>query len=99
MLQNEYRQALKNSEILSDFSFLIGDAGTKGHFFYNQIGKINENLNFELNMQSVKGDNYLKNHKLLETSSLLNDDNLLVSNLDLIILQLLRKWSSKYLFC
>ena len=83
LLQNEYRQALKNSEILSDFSFLIGDAGTKGHFFYNQIGKINENLNFELNMQSVKGDNYLKNHKLLETSSLLNDDNLLVSNLDL----------------
>ena len=31
---------LKNSNILSDFSFLIGDAGTKGHFFYNQIGKI-----------------------------------------------------------
>ena len=83
LLQNEFRQALKNSEVLSDFSFLIGDAGTKGHFFYNQIGKINENLNFELNLQSVEGDNYLKNHKLLETSSLLNDDNLLVSNLDL----------------
>ena len=34
-------------------------------------------------MQSVEGDNYLKNHKLTETSDLLNDDNLLVSNLDL----------------
>ena len=83
LLQNEYRQVLKNSEILSDFSFLIGDAGTKGHFFYNQIGKINENLNFELNLQSVEGDNYLKKHKLIETSNLINDDNLLVSNLDL----------------
>ena len=83
LLQNEYRQALEKSEILSDFSFLIGDAGTKGHFFYNQIGRINNNLDFELNLQSVEGDNYLKNHKLTETSDLLNDDNLLVSNLDL----------------
>ena len=40
--QNEYRQALKNSNILSDFSFLIGEAGTKGHFFYNQIGNLME---------------------------------------------------------
>ena len=38
-LQNEYRQVLKNSKINSDFSFLIGETGTKGHFFYNQIGK------------------------------------------------------------
>ena len=83
LLQNEYRQALKNSEVISDFSFLIGEAGTKGHFFYNQVGNINENLNFELNLQGVEGDNYLKNHKLIDTSNLISDDNLLVSNLDL----------------
>ena len=65
LLQNEFRQDLKNSEILSDFSFLIGDAGTKGHFFYNQVGSLNDNLNFQLNLQGVDGDNYLKNHKLL----------------------------------
>ncbi len=83
LLQNEYRQALKNSNVLSDFSFLIGDAGTKGHFFYNQIGNIKNDLDFELNLQAVEGDNYLKNHKLTETSRLINDDNLLISNLDL----------------
>ena len=83
LLQNEYRQDLKNSKILSDFSFLIGDAGTKGHFFYNQLGNINNNLNFEINLQSVEGDNYLKNHKLMETSPLIKDDNLLISNFDL----------------
>ena len=83
LLQNEYRQALKNSNILSDFSFLIGDAGTKGHFFYNQFGKLKNDLNFELNLQAVEGDNYLKNHKLTETSTLITDDNLLISNLDL----------------
>ena len=82
MLQNEFRQELKNSKILSDFSFLIGDAGTKGHF-YNQFGNVNNNLNYELNLQSVEGDNYLKNHKLVDTSSLINNDNLLISNFDL----------------
>ena len=37
MVQNEYRQALEKSDILSDFSFLLGEHGTKSHFFYNQI--------------------------------------------------------------
>ena len=82
LLQNEYRQALKNSNILSDFSFLVGEAGTKGHLFYNQIGEINK-TNFELNIQNVKGDNYLKTHKLKDNSSLIVDDSVLVSNLDL----------------
>ena len=83
LLQNEYRQALKNSNILSDFSFLIGEAGTKGHLFYNQIGKINKNTDFELNIQNVKGDNYLKTHKLKDNSLIIKDDSVLVSNLDL----------------
>ena len=83
LLQNEYRQALKNSNILSDFSFLIGEAGTKGHLFYNQIGEINNNTDFELNIQNVKGDNYLKTHKLKDNSLIIKDDSVLVSNLDL----------------
>ena len=83
LLQNEYRQVLNNSNILSDFSFMLGDAGTKGHFFYNQLGKFNDDLSFELNLQSVEGDNYLKNHKLKDTSSLIKDNNILISNLDL----------------
>ncbi len=83
LLQNEYRQALKNSNILSDFSFLIGEVGTKGHLFYNQVGEVNDFTNFEINLQNVKGDNYLKRHKLIETSSLIDNDNLLISNLDI----------------
>jgi len=83
LLQNEYRQVLEDSKILTDFSFLVGDAGTKGHFFYNQIGNTNNNLNFEINLQNVDGDNYLKKHNLKENSSLIKDDNLLLSNIDL----------------
>ena len=40
---------------------MFGEAETKGHFFYNQIGKLNENLDYQLNLQNVEGDNYLKN--------------------------------------
>ncbi len=83
LMQNEYRQALQNSNILSDFSFLVGNAGTKGHLFYKQSGKIDNIANFDLNLQNVKGDNYLKTHKLMEGSSLITSDSLLLSNLDL----------------
>jgi LPS-assembly protein len=83
LLQNEYRQVLLNSNIKSDFSFLVGNEGTKSHLFYNQFGKIKDNVTFKLNLQGVEGDNYLKNHKLSETSSLIEDDGLLLSNLDI----------------
>ena len=62
---------------------MIGNEGTKSHLFYNQVGNFNDNLNYNLNIQDVKGDNYLKNHKLIETSNLITDDSLLLSNFDL----------------
>ncbi|MDC3000537.1 LPS export ABC transporter periplasmic protein LptC [Candidatus Pelagibacter sp.] len=83
LLQNEYRQVLKDSEIISDFSFMFGEAGTKGHFFYNQFGKFSNTLNYEINLQNVEGDNYLKKYDLKENSKLIKNDNLLSSNLDL----------------
>ena len=83
LIQNEYRQALERSQIKSDFSVMIGQLGTKSHFFFNQIGKHNEYTNYELNFQTVKGDNYLKNHNLKESSDLIKDENLLLSNFDI----------------
>ena len=83
LLQNEYRQALKYSNILSDFSFLIGEEGTNSHLFYNQVGIFNSKASYELNLQKVKGDNYLKRHNLLYSSPLINDEKLLLSNLDI----------------
>ncbi len=83
LLQNEYRQILKNSKILSDFSFLVGKEGTKGHFFYNQFGKVDQNLDYSINLQTVEGDNYLKKHNLKENSKLILDENVLLSDLNL----------------
>ena len=82
MFQNEYRQAFEKSNLLSDFSFLLGNTGTKGHFFYNQVGDLNNKSNYELNVQTVKGDNYLKTYKLVDTSNLIKNDSLLLSNFD-----------------
>ena len=83
LLQNEYRQALENSDILSEFSFLVGDHGTKSHIFFNQIGKFNSKTKYELNLQDVNGDNYLKTHNLDKSSKLISNDNLLLSNFDI----------------
>ena len=83
LFQNEYRQYLEKSKILSDFSVLIGSEGTKSHLFYNQIGQLKEKLSYKLNIQDVKGDNYLKKHKLALTSPLIKNESLLLSNLDL----------------
>ncbi len=83
MLQNEYRQALENSSIISDFSFLVGSDGTKSHFFYNQFGELNKNTNYEINLQDVKGDNYLKRYQLALTSPIIKSESVLSSNFNL----------------
>ena len=83
MLQNEYRQALQYSNITSDFSFLVGSDGTKAHFFYNQFGELNQNTNYEINLQDVKGDNYLKRYQLGLNSPIIKSESVLTSNLNL----------------
>ena len=83
MLQNEYRQVLENAKIQSDFSFLFGQHGTKSHFFYSQFGDLNTNLSYDLNLQDVKGDNYIKTHSLKQTTPLIERDDYLLSNFDL----------------
>ena len=83
LLQNEYRQVLEDSKVLSDFGFLVGNDGTKAHLFYNQIGNFDNIANYVINLQSVKGDNYLKTHDLKETSLLVKNTDLLLSNLSI----------------
>ncbi len=83
MLQNEYRQVLESGKIQSDFSFLFGEHGTKSHFFYSQFGELNSNLSYDLNLQDVKGDNYIKTHSLKQTTPLIDRDDYLLSNFDL----------------
>ena len=83
LLQNEFRQILKDSSVLSEFGFLVGKDGTKAHLFYNRIGSYNSRFDYELNLQNVKGDNYIKTHNLGENSLLIQNTDVLQSNINL----------------
>ena len=69
LIQNEYRQANRESDFIADFSFLNEEnSSTNSHIF----SKFNKNLSFynfdetnlEINLQSTNNDTYLKRYKL-----------------------------------
>ena len=86
LLQNEYREATKDGDIITDTSlFFNKNEKVEGHLFYN----LNKNLklnnfdssNINLNFEQVSNDTYLKANKL--QSPLINDYDLLESSVKL----------------
>jgi len=63
ILQTEYRQAYKNSDLITDIGLYKEDSQTKSHLFYNLKGK-KDNSNFELNLEKVSNDTFLKINKI-----------------------------------
>ena len=59
LIQTEYRQVNKNSKFISDFSFNKNN-NTKSHFFSNFISNFQDQAKFELNIEKVSNDKYLK---------------------------------------
>ena len=59
LVQTEYRQANKNSDLIFDFSIFADDNSTKNHFFAD-ISSINQNQNLNFHIERVNNDNYLK---------------------------------------
>ena len=80
-IQTEYRQEFKNSSFVSDLSFNNND-NSNSHFFSTLKGEI-ENSFYEMKIQSVSNDNYLKryqvssplikNYSVLESSFLIEE--------------------------
>ena len=64
LLQTEYREANKNSDLILDFSINRGEGVTKRHFFSNILGKNEKGDDFEFNLEHVTNDDYLKAHKI-----------------------------------
>ena len=83
ILQSEYREAFINSNLISDFSINNDENNTNTHFFAKLDGKLNDSTEFDLQIQNVTNDNYLKIHDLKESSPLITDDSVLTSNLTL----------------
>ena len=79
LLQSEYRQANKNSNIISDFSINKNNKTTT-HFFSNVIRDFNNNSKIELNVETVSDDSYLKLNDI--NSPLINNKSKLYSYLN-----------------
>ena len=82
ILQSEYRQSYKNSNLISDFSYNNDGKNSNTHLFANLSGKIDQSTNLNFSYQSVSNDNYLKIHDLSKSSALIKDESLLTSQLN-----------------
>ena len=86
LLQTEYRQANKNSNHFSDFSFYNEkDKNSKSHFFYKYDKSMNlsyfQNSNLVLNIEKTSNDTYLKASKL--KSPIIEDYDILENSIGL----------------
>ena len=76
LLQTEYRQANKNSDLVLDFSFNKDSSNTKNHFFADVSSKKQNNI-LDFHLESVSNDNYLKKNNI--KSSIMEDNSTLHS--------------------
>ena len=88
LLQNEYREVNKNSNLDTDFS-ILADKGnnSESHLFFNLDKNVNSK-NFrqsklELKIEQVSNDTYLRANKI--NSPLINDYDVLENSLKLIL--------------
>ena len=63
LLQTEYRQDNKNSDVIFDFSINKDDSKTKNHIFADIIST-KEDKTFNFHLEKVSNDNYLKVHDI-----------------------------------
>ena len=84
LLQNEYRQVEKNLDHIMDIGLFTSelndnDEGSKSHFFSNTKINLNNNLfyntNFEINLEQVSHETYLKKYK--PPSELIKNENVM----------------------
>ncbi len=80
ILQSEYREAFKNSDLIVDFSFNRDD-NTNTHMFAELNGNIDDKTEYTLQVQNVTNDNYLKIHDIKEYTELIKNDSTLNSYL------------------
>ena len=85
LLQNEYRQVNKNSNIKTDFSILSNKNDFESHFFYNLEQDISfknfTQSSFSLKVEKVSNDTYLKSNKII--SPIINDYDTLETSVEL----------------
>ena len=78
ILQSEFREAFKNSNLIADFS-INRKENTSTHFFAELDGEIDDQTKYSLQIQNVTNDNYLKIHDIKDYTSLVDSDSTLTS--------------------
>ena len=80
IFHTEYREAFKNSNLKTDFSFNRNDNDTNSHIFLNLDGKLENNINYGLKVENVNNDNYLKIHDIKSYTPIIRSDSILSSS-------------------
>ena len=81
ILHTEYREAFENSKLKTDFSFNKNHDETNLHFFANLNGVIDDKTTFDLNLENVNNNNYLKIHDIKSYTPIIKNDSVLTSHL------------------
>ncbi len=83
IFHTEYREAFNNSNLKTDFSFNRKDSSTSSHIFANLNGKFNGGTTFDLKLQNVNNDNYLKIHDIKSYTPIIDSDSVLNSHFEI----------------
>tara|TARA_Y200000002_G_scaffold327843_1_gene291143 strand:+ start:2268 stop:4661 length:2394 start_codon:yes stop_codon:yes gene_type:complete len=82
IFHSEYREAFKNSNLKTDFSFNRNDNDTNSHIFLNLNGEYNDNTEYNLKIENVNNDNYLKIHDIKSYTPIIESDSVLTSSFE-----------------
>ncbi len=82
IFHTEYREAFKNSNLKTDFSFNRNDNDTNSHIFLNLNGEYNDNTEYNLKIENVNNDNYLKIHDIKSYTPIIESDSVLTSSFE-----------------
>ena len=82
IIQSEYREAFRDSNLIVDFS-INRKENSNTHFFAELDGDLNDTTVYELQLQNVTNDNYLKVHDIMEYTPIIDSESTLTSFLRL----------------
>ena len=83
IFHTEYRESFENSNLKTDFSFNKNEDDTNSHIFLNLNGKLDDNTNFDVKIENVNNDNYLKIHDIKSYTPIIESDSVLTSNFEI----------------
>ena len=83
IIQTEYRENFKKSNIVADMSFNRNEDNTNTHLFAKINGELDEKTGYAFKFQNVSNDDYLQIHELMYTTPLIDSYTTMTSSFDI----------------